>query len=347
MYNEQMHNMIQNGQFGTSGPSYNPYMNQPNNMISFGAMSQQIQNPYAYQPQNTTGYVFQPVGGYMTAPQQNMYGNPYYNNQYGYPQYGYQQPPYGNPYGYQQQYNYYDPYGSSGYTNYRPFISPLAQQQYQNVQTEMLKTKFRMVSKFLGTPLDEEELDKKLNPYNPANQKTPEEIKEAEEIKFMNYCHELSMRPQVESQAEANARILREMSYNMHKELDSHSLCEFLENDLWKLQREEWIRQNINKNANRNLSSMYDSTNYNELLNLHRSSNPYVNELLDNSRYDNNLDDYEMGINLAMDKERRRKQILEGKIPEYISSEETQKRRNEWTSEIMQQIYNKGGRVNV
>ena len=61
MYNEQMQNMIQDGQFGTSGPAYNPYMNQPNNMISFGAMSQQIQNSYAYQPQSTQGYVFQPA----------------------------------------------------------------------------------------------------------------------------------------------------------------------------------------------------------------------------------------------------------------------------------------------
>ena len=337
MYNEQMQNMIQDGQFGTSGPAYNPYMNQPNNMISFGAMSQQIQNPYAYQPQSTQGYVFQPVGGYTTSP------------------YNYQQP-YGNPYGYQPQgygygqpqYNYYDPYGSSGYTNYRPFTSPLQVQQIQNMQTEMLKKKFRMVSKFFGTELDEEELDKQINPYNPVNQKTQEELADAEQTKFMNYCHQLAMQPQqVESQAEIDARILREMSANMHKEFDNHSLSQFLEDDLWKLQREEWIRKNINRNATRNLSSMYDSNNYTELLNMHRSSNPYVNELLDNSRYDNNIDDFEIGMNLDMERERRRKQILEGKVPEFISSEETQRRRNEFTAQILQQIYNKGGQTNV
>ena len=337
MYNEQMQNMIQDGQFGTSGPAYNPYMNQPNNMISFGAMSQQIQNPYAYQPQSTQGYVFQPVGGYTTNP------------------YNYQQP-YGNPYGYQPQgygygqpqYNYYDPYGSSGYMNYRPFTSPLQVQQMQNIQTEMLKKKFRMVSQFFSTELDEEELDKRINPYNPVNQKTQQEIADAEQTKFMNYCHQLAMQPQqVESQAEIDARILREMSANMHKEFDNHSLCQFLEDDLWKLQREEWIRKYINKNATRNLSSMYDSNNYTELLNMHRSSNPYVNELLDNSRYDNNIDDFEIGMNLAMERERRRKQILEGKVPEFISSEETQRRRSEFTAQIMQQIYNKGGQVNV
>lgn len=346
MYDQQMQGMIQNGQFGTSGPSYNPY-SQPNNMVSFGAMAQQVQAP-SYQPQSTSGYVFGPIG----------YGAPQYGSPYG----GYVQPQYSyyDPYGsFNQQTAYYGQpqygqygssygYGYDTYAGYRPFTSPLQQQKYQDMQTEMLKKKFRMVSQFFGTELNEEELDKRINPSNPVNRKTREELADEEQTRFMNYCHQLAMQPtQVESQAEIDARILREMSYNMHKELDNHSLCQFLEDDLWKLQREEWIRKYINKNANRNLSKVYDSAQYNELLNMHRSSNPYVNELLDNSRYDNNVDDFEIGMNLAMDRERRRKQILEGKVPTFISSEETQKRRNEFTSEIMKQIYSKGGRTNV
>ena len=80
---------------------------------------------------------------------------------------------------------------------------------------------------------------------------------------------------------------------------------------------------------------------------MHRSSNPYINELLDNSRYDNNIDDMELGMNIAFDKERRRKQILECKVPSFISSEETQRRRHEFTSQIMQAIYNKGAQQYV
>ena len=68
---------------------------------------------------------------------------------------------------------------------------------------------------------------------------------------------------------------------------------------------------------------------------MHKSSNPYVNELLDTSRYDNNLDDMEIGLPQILDMQRRRKQVIEGKVPTYISSEETQRRRHE--------IYNKGG----
>ena len=74
---------------------------------------------------------------------------------------------------------------------------------------------------------------------------------------------------------------------NMHKALDDHSLCTFLEEDLWKLQREQWIADNISPNSRgRNLSATYNSNDFNELLRLHRSSNPYVDELLNNSRYD-------------------------------------------------------------
>ena len=76
---------------------------------------------------------------------------------------------------------------------------------------------------------------------------------------------------------------------------------------------------------------------------MHKSSNPYVNELLDTSRYDNNLDDMEIGLPESLDMQKRRKQVLEGRVPTYISSEETQKRRHEFTNQILNQIYNKGG----
>ena len=344
MNQPEMHNMIQNGQFGTSGPmGYNPYANPMNNMIPLDVG----QPSYGYHQQNN-GYIFQPVGGYINQ-------NPY-QQQYG----GYQQNPYGfNPYASQQpKYDYYNPYGTNynnpyqqfsynNYSGYQPFSSPLAIQQYQNQQTELMKTKFRIANGYFGKSLNEEELDKKINPQNPANRMTAEQARDREEYNFILYLSQLSRQPQPESMAESNARMLREMSYNMHKELDNHSLCEFLENDLWKLQREEWIKNNIQRNANRNLSSVYDSRDYNELLNMHRSSNPYINELLDNSRYDNNIDDMELGMNIAFDKERRRKQILEGKVPSFISSEETQRRRHEFTSQIMQAIYNKGAQQYV
>ena len=45
--------------------------------------------------------------------------------------------------------------------------------------------------------------------------------------------------------------------------------------------------------------------------------------------------------------QRRRRQILEGKVPQFVSTDEAQRRRNEFTNQIMQQIYSKGGGHNV
>ena len=134
----------------------------------------------------------------------------------------------------------------------------------------------------------------------------------------------------------------------MHDALDNHSMAEFFSDDLWRLERETWIRDNIAKRNGRNLSKTYDSNAYNELLNFHRSNNPYTNQLMNSSRYDNNIDDLELGMNAVYDRERRRQAILNGKIPSFISSEETQKRRNEWTNQLINQIYAKGGKpINV
>ena len=356
MNQESMQGMIYSGAFGTSGPmttqTFNPYQN---NMIPFGNYNQPMVQPqeqyqyynnnlYGTQPQNN-GFIFQPVGGYQQpspygsyAQQQSSYYNPYGNtfnqNTYGLSQNGYT--PYGNSYSY------------NSYGGYSPFISPVAVQQYQNQQVELFKIKYRLANHYIGNDVDEEYLDKLCNPNNPIHQKTQEQISIEEDYKFMQYVSAVADgRIQVpKSYIQREADILNQMSYNMHQALDHHSLCQFLEDDLWRLQREEWIRQNIKINANRDLSAVYNSKDFNELLNLHNSStNPHISDLLNNSRYDNNLDDIEVGMNMAFDKERRRKAILEGKVPDFISSDETQKRRHEWTQQLMNQIYRKGSGV--
>lgn len=343
-----MQQMIYTGQFGTSAPmqqqssGFNPYaqMQQPQQFNNIAPINPNINNSttyyganYVQQQSANNGFVFKPIEeGY----QQQKYD--YYN-------------PYGNtfnPYGSyaQQQYSYgYQPYAQYGYTNYIPYITPVQQRQIVNEQTELMKIKYRLVDKFFHRETDEEKLDQMLNPYNKANIPTIEEQKQTQFAQYMNFLSDLARKPdQVETEYSKNAAYIRAMSENMHKALDSHSLCTFLEEDLWKLQREFWIAENISpKSRGRNLSAVYDSNDFNELLNLHRSSNPYINELLDNSRYDNNIDDLAMGMDLAYDRARRRQALLEGKVPSFISDEETQKRRSAWTNQIISQIYNKGG----
>ena len=105
--------------------------------------------------------------------------------------------------------------------------------------------------------------------------------------------------------------------------------------DLPKLLEEEWIAENIKPKQNRNLGATYNSDAYNELLRMHQSSNPYVNEILNKSRYDNNVDDAELGLAELFDKERRRINLLTGKLPTFISSPEAQEARAKWTKEIL------------
>lgn len=324
--------MIQNGQFGVNAPiqqtGYNPYMNQPqfnpypyNNMVPINAVYQQPQQ---------NNFVFQPV-----------------NNTYNYyqePRYNYYDP-YGsrpqNPYGYQNQYADYQNYGG-----YSPFTNAIQQQKAFAQQIELQKMKYRMAAAYRGETLDEEELDKIVNPRNEANIPSAEEVADRQHYQFMQYLSSLVNNPvQYETSYDREARYCREYSESMHKELDNHSMAEFFNNDLWRLEREEWIRKNVAKRNGRNLSKTYNSNAYNELLKMHRDSNPYTNQLMNNSLYDNNIDDLELGMSIVFDKERRRKAVFEGKVPTIVSSEETQKRREAWTNQIINQIYNKKGVV--
>lgn len=341
MYNN-LQEMINTGQFGVDSPiqynQYNPYMNQPQQQI-YGNITQF--NPYyaqqplyndttysPYQQYNNNGFVFQPI-----------------NNNYD----GYYQPP---------KYDYYNPYGApinqypnlyNGYNNYynrTPYLSPMQRDKIISESSEIMKQKYRIFYNYTNKEgYSEDEIDnriKSMYEVKPISQEEQEKINEYNHILTLNYYCDNSFN--YETYYQKQAKILRLMSENFHKEFDNHSLCQFIHDDMWRLQQEEWIRKYI-KSDMRNLSSTYNSSEYNELLNMHRNSNPYIGALLNTSQYDNNIDDFEVGMNTAYDKARRRQAILEGKVPSFISSEETQKRRAAWTNQIMQQIYNKGGSI--
>ena len=69
---------------------------------------------------------------------------------------------------------------------------------------------------------------------------------------------------------------------------------------------------------------------------------------MDQSIYDNNIDDTEVGLSELFDRERRRRNVLEGKLPTYVSSPEIQKARADYTKQLMDMIYRKeASRQNV
>lgn len=332
-------NMIINGQFGVNSPQYNQYGQQNINM-GYGCGYNNYQQPY----QQQFGYFNQQLNNY-----NNPYNNGYFNQQQSYS--------YGNGYFNQQpKYDYYNPYGNmfnnNNCNNYgyggNMIYSPMAIQKQRQEQIELAKIKMRISSAYFGKEMSDEEMNKVLFPERQQQTRISdkERIENAEYMMCKSIV-ETSHNPNREpTNAERTAWTLCEMSRRMHEELDSHGLCQFLEEDLWKLQREEWIRNNINLNAGRNLGSTYSSKDYSELLQMHNSSHSgFINQLLDTSKYDNNTPDMELGMNIAFDAERKRRNILEGKVPEFISSDEVQERRHKFTNAIMQQIYNKGGGV--
>ena len=282
--------MIQNGQFGVSSPiqqtAYNPY----NNMMPLNA---------SYQQQPTNNFVFQPINYGYQPPQQNYY------NPYGNPQQNYY-----DPYG--QQQNYYNPYGQQSYYSpygqpqaiYNPMIMMQQIEQANNQHLAVLKAKYRVAAAYSGKNVTDEELDRMLNPQNKSN--IPSEAESAairDHQAMVALYNSFEHAAYYESAFDRQTRIMQEYSANYHKEFDNHSLAQFLDEDLWKLQREDWIRKNINRSASRNLKNTYNSNDYNELIELHRSSNPYIRDLLNNSRYDNNIDDLELGMDFVRAKQ--------------------------------------------
>ena len=305
------------------GYGYNQPVQQFNNTIPFGY------NGYNQQPQQQNEYVFRPAGG--------GYDYGYYQPQQQY--YGYQQP---QQYGYGYYNNNIDPFllttmdQNGNIVFHNGPLQPSQIVELQNREIEMEKLKARQVAKYFHQEVDEDALDRRFNPNHPDNQKRVREYDspELQELKRMQQLTNLIDHPIMETQAMQTARLIHDMSANFHREYDGMSLCEFLEDHLWKFQREWWIRDNIDFKNSRNLSETYSGNSYKDLLNLHRGSNPYAAALLDTSRYDNNLDDPEIGLPAALMEAKRRKSILEGPVPNFISTPEIQKERHEWINQL-------------
>lgn len=349
----QIPNMIQQGSFGTTQPianggGYNPYANQYGspppinpyqqpmnygNMIPIGAYNYNSTTFGQNNTQSNNNYIFQPVGAIYNSNPYYMTPQDYYNP---YPQYNRVQTP-----------NLYAQI--NGYTNnpqYSPFMSMQRRQDMVAQQLNVIKLKHKLVATITGTLYDEQAIDKLYNPYNEANIKSPEEIDSDRAWEEVQKFHYYSQHPSQVDYLERNiANYIQAKTRNFHEALDNHSLCQFLEEDLPKLNREIWISENIKKNANRDLSKVYNSSEYNELLSMHASSNPYIKEILDTSRFDNNIDDMELGLAQIFDRERRRLNVLEGKLPTYISSPEVQEQRHKFTEALLAQAFNKKGSV--
>jgi hypothetical protein len=355
-----LYGTIQNGGFGTNAPmqygaGFNPYyggMAPPpryqtmGNMVPLGGGVNVYNTVQPQQQQYNNGMVFQPIPQQYY--QQPQYQSPFggdYNNPYATTFAAYRQQ---QQIGYPQQFSGNFGYPGGGmYGGYNPnfYVSPMYRQQQIQQLKSMDKLKYEIAAGFKGKSIDMEKLDQALEArYNPSSQY--EKMSEEERSNLSNWntlvqMSQMANNPYLETGGRSIARMMIEQSANYHRELDNHSLFEFLQNDLWKLQREYWIAQNISRGYNRNLSSTYDSKEYNELLKLHNSANPYIDQILNDSRYDNNLYDEELGMSLAFDPEKRKAQITRKPLPTYISSEETQRRRHEWTNLILNGIYNK------
>ena len=339
------HNLINNGGFGMSGPIQNyystnmiPFGNEGyyNQQLGYGANVQQpqqyvfnpvnqqlgydinVQQQYVQQPQQ---YVFSPVNQQQ---QFNQFGGDYYN-------------PYGNqPMQYQQNY--------TGMYSYPAYMNPMQQMQNIHKMKEIDKIQYRIRAGFFGREIDEEKLNRaietKYNPNAIIDNKTEEEKQQDEDWNTSCELYNRSVTGNYAIPMQAKSIMINLMMNNIQKEMGSHSMFEFFQNDLPKIKHNDWVGKHINLNSGRDLRSTYDSSEYNQLISLHSRNNPFINSLLDDSKYDNVYED-EMGMKVSIDKETNRLKFIRDKLPTYISSEETQKRRRDWTNAILEQIYKK------
>jgi hypothetical protein len=247
-----------------------------------------------------------------------------------------------------QQQNTYNPYAYSYGYSYGPqgTFNPMAYQQQMNNGVEMNKLRYRIAMGYLGKEVSEEQMDQMFNPQNPVNTKTPQEQKEYNLYMTMRRYSELGMRPvQPMTEAQLGAMMLANARQSFDERYGDNDMYEFFNKNSWRIFTEIHEHENY-KDHSRDLRSTYNSPEYNELLNMHNSSNPWINQLMDDSRYDNNQDDLEVGMNLAFERFKRRETIMNGPLDangkRFISSPEVQQKREAWTKKILDEIMKKG-----
>lgn len=233
-----------------------------------------------------------------------MYNQQYYVQQ---SQYMYNQPqpnPIGNVIGIGNNgYNNMGGYYSNNYNNfYNPYLAMQQQKiqeaqmrEMQKQQSGIYKRISRSVNRALGNDIDEDYLNKRYDyntSYNNPNQLTEDQM---EDIK-MNQLIDLYYNPQSYCNYE-NLRFI-EMSNRIHDRNkqqfpDDTSLYDFMENSykLYGAILDEQLRH-----SQRNLSKLYNSKQYNELIQLHSNGTGYFNTVFNNGMMNNNsnIDDMEI-----------------------------------------------------
>ena len=260
--------------------------------------------------------------------------------------------------------NYYNPYASQyeSYYNNGVTLSPYQNMGYTPLQYNQLiqnqEKNIRLKEQFMCSALNldyEEEKRKALQRrqqyfqqyhYYPQKQISYEDMMAQEDMnKIAMFYHYSKPENNYISNNDIFIQQLNEVNDKFKELYGDYSMYEFMNNGSFeKLAEAQWILANCSPRDDKNLSRTYNSNDYNELLNMHRSSNPYVNQLLNTSQYDNNIDDLELGspssiYELIM----RRRSRLQDPVPTSISDAEVQMHRHNWTNSILDQIYNKNG----
>jgi len=328
--------MINNGMFGTTAPiqpnvtqqpimQYNPFRNQ-NNQIPFNS------NPMMLNI-GSEGY---------NKPKEDYY-NPF--PQY-YPQNNY--------------YNGYRPFSNySPYYTPQPYISMSKREQMFNDQVELAKLKLRISFKMTNIEVSEDELDRLTNPRHDLNTNTKSEKELQRERDWRDIVSIVSFECNpypIWSEELQRAKNMSNYLKVYHETLDSHSLCEFFEEDYPRMMREFWIEEKIKPNKTKDLSSTYNEDAYLELLGIHSESNPYLKKLLSTKDFSNDvktsdgIKGIEMGIKelreFAEERQRAAHEKLH-KIAELHQSKEIQEQRQRFMAELRAQVEEKSKRSNL
>lgn len=299
--------------------------------MSYGNTNQQsLNNQISYLANNT------PIYNKPIWPNSNPYNQSYYNP------YNRHNVDYNNP---------FPEYYNGGYYNrYRPFISAQQQEQINQMYFRTSQIRQKLICGIIGRKYNEEEFNKINAPIDNSayyNEDITEEQFKAEQ-NWMDvqrfYYYSMNPNRYYKSEEQRTAEWLQAYLTEYHRRYDNHSLCEFFEEDLPRLEHELWVSKYIDKNSSRNLKSIYNTDDYNRLLSIHASNDPYINTILNDSKYDNNTDlEQDMGLVELLHKHRN-KQFQNppmSAFQSYINRPEIQEQRKRFNEELYGQLYKK------
>lgn len=347
------------------GGIMNNYNYQPSNIIQFGGYGQQpipyfsqpiMNEPVYYDgtPQSLPEHYVRPYNVHKPTLQE--YYNPFPHLHGGDPNYS-QNGTQANVYSYMQpnyQYQQQQYYPNQGYRYNMPTSNYGEGSKFYDEYVNGYRAVIGGMCKANGGEVNQEVFDRMFYPnrYARENQRKMTEAQRLNEqnwnicMQYMRYGVPTNG-THIMSQTQLNIYARELADKRWAESIKDHSLWQFFNQDLWKWAYEEWKAENLVDNSH-DMSRTYDSEAYNQLLQIHyeREHPEAAAQMQEQEQQERPTDgagnplveDVPMGIGNTIDAINRRRNLLEGKVPKFVSTPAIQEKRRRFMNALAEQI---------